>query len=205
MASTPLHILAIAGSLRAASLNRGLLRAARELAPQGMEIRLFDLADVPLYNAGRRGARANPARDRGAQGRDDRETDGLLIATPEYNYGVPGVLKNAIDSGLTAARLDATQGQAGRAHGRVAWNGRDGARATPAPPGLRLHATPSHASTGGPDQPRDRQVRRAVEPDGRGVAAVRREYARSFSRVDTEGPAGARINREIFACEDLCW
>jgi chromate reductase len=90
-----LRVLGIAGSLRAGSYNRALLRAARELAPEGMGISTFDLAPIPLYNA-----------DVQAQGDPEpvvalkaaiQEADALLIATPEYNYSIPGVLKNAID------------------------------------------------------------------------------------------------------------
>ena len=91
-----LRVLGIPGSLRAASFNRALLRAAIELAPEGMTITLFDgLAAVPPYNA-----------DVEAKGDPDavvalktaiHDAEALLIATPEYNYGVPGVLKNAID------------------------------------------------------------------------------------------------------------
>ena len=89
-------VLGLAGSLRRASCNRGLLRAARELAPGGMAVEILDLRDLPLYNAD---DEANPP----AAGRVLRErvlaADGLLFATPEYNYSVPGVLKNAIDWG----------------------------------------------------------------------------------------------------------
>lgn len=88
------HILGFAGSLRRDSYNRALLRAARELAPEGMIVDVFDLAPIPLYNA-----------DVEAQGDPDpvaafkraiQQADAVLIATPEYNHGVPGVTKNAI-------------------------------------------------------------------------------------------------------------
>lgn len=91
-----IHLLGFAGSLRAGSFNRALLRAARELAPEGMEIRTFDLAPIPLYNADLDTDERRPesvVAFKAAVG----EADALLIATPEYNYGVPGVLKNAID------------------------------------------------------------------------------------------------------------
>jgi chromate reductase, NAD(P)H dehydrogenase (quinone) len=90
-----LHVLGIAGSLRAGSFNRALLRAAEELAPEGMEIRAFDIAPIPLYN-GDVEARGDPEPVTALKAAI-READALLIATPEYNYGVPGVLKNAID------------------------------------------------------------------------------------------------------------
>ena len=92
---TTLRVLGIAGSLRAGSFNRALLRAAQELAPVGMEIRAFDIAEIPLYN-GDVEARGDPEPVTALKAAI-READALLIATPEYNYGVPGVLKNAID------------------------------------------------------------------------------------------------------------
>ncbi|HEV8630419.1 MAG TPA: NADPH-dependent FMN reductase [Thermoanaerobaculia bacterium] len=92
----PLLVCGIAGSLREKSFNRALLRAARELAPAGMEIRIFDrLAEVPLYNADVE-ALGDPEPVQALK-RAIGEADALLIATPEYNHGVPGVLKNAID------------------------------------------------------------------------------------------------------------
>ena len=92
----PLTIIGIAGSLRAGSINRALLDAALDLAPHHMAIRVFDLSPIPLYNSEldtdeRRPAVVNEFKQAIA------EADGLLIATPEYNYSVPGVLKNALD------------------------------------------------------------------------------------------------------------
>lgn len=91
-----IRVAGICGSLRAASLNKGLLQAAVELAPAGMEIAMYGrLGDIPPYND-----------DVFAQGDPEPVADmknfiggrdALLIVTPEYNYGVPGVLKNAID------------------------------------------------------------------------------------------------------------
>ncbi|MEP6909844.1 MAG: NADPH-dependent FMN reductase [Actinomycetota bacterium] len=89
------RILAISGSLRERSYNRALLRAARELAPDGVEIEEFDLSRIPFYD-GDVEAAGDPepvAALRAAVA----EADGLLIATPEYNRGTSGVLKNAID------------------------------------------------------------------------------------------------------------
>lgn len=95
MATPSLSVLGFAGSLRAGSYNRALLAAAVELAPADMVLRTFDLSAVPLYNG-----------DVEAQGdpepvawfkRAISEADGVLMVTPEYNHGVPGVMKNAVD------------------------------------------------------------------------------------------------------------
>jgi len=119
---TNLRVLGIAGSLRAGSLNRALLRAAQELAPEGMEIRAFDIAPIPLYNADVE-AKGDPE-PVAALKAAIREADALLVVTPEYNYGIPGVLKNAVDwasrpsdktplKGKPAAIMGATPGQGG--------------------------------------------------------------------------------------------
>ena len=123
----PLRICGIAGSLRAGSLNRALLRAAQALAPAGLAIEIFDLIDVPLYNG-----------DVEAAGEPDgvarlkqaiAAADGVLMVTPEYNHGVPGVMKNAVDwasrpargaplGGKPVAILGASPGQTGTARGQ---------------------------------------------------------------------------------------
>ena len=92
----PLQVLGIAGSLRKGSYNRGLLRAAVELAPESLQIETYeDLGLIPPYNADVE-AEGDPAPVRQLKERI-RAADALLIASPEYNYGIPGVLKNAID------------------------------------------------------------------------------------------------------------
>ena len=90
-----LRVVGIAGSLRRGSLNRALLNAAAELAPAALEIVPHDLSEVPLYNGDVEAA----ALPRSVQELRVavKEADAILIATPEYNHGVPGVLKNAID------------------------------------------------------------------------------------------------------------
>ncbi|MEO6968603.1 MAG: NADPH-dependent FMN reductase [Rhodanobacteraceae bacterium] len=96
MTNQPIRLLGIAGSLRKDSYNRALLHAAQELAPSGMQIELFEgLGDIPLYNHDVEAAGAPEPVLRLKQA--IANADGLLIATPEYNYSVPGVLKNAID------------------------------------------------------------------------------------------------------------
>jgi chromate reductase len=92
------RVLAISGSLRAASYNTALLREAARLAPPGMEIELYEgLEALPPYNEDRDSEHppAEAARLRQAI----KDADALLIATPEYNGSVPGQLKNAIDWG----------------------------------------------------------------------------------------------------------
>jgi len=88
-------ILGIAGSLRAGSYNKALLRAARELAPDGVELVEFDVRGLPHYD-GDVEAAGDPV-SVAAFKNAIRDADALLIATPEYNRGLPGVLKNAID------------------------------------------------------------------------------------------------------------
>lgn len=92
---TAIQMLAFAGSLREGSYNKALLRAAKELAPASMTVEIFDLEGIPLYNADLE-AEGDPTRVREFK-EAIRDADGLLIATPEYNHGVPAVTKNAID------------------------------------------------------------------------------------------------------------
>ena len=119
-----LRVLGIAGSLRKASYNRALLRAAGELAPEGMTIETFDLADIPLFNEDVEAQGTPPAV--AALREAIANADALLVATPEYNHGVPGVLKNAVDwasrpprksplAGKPAAVFGASPGQTGSA------------------------------------------------------------------------------------------
>lgn len=91
----PIHILALAGSLRRASWNRRLLEAAAGLAPAGVVVEVFDaLAEVPLFDED-----LEPTSPPGVRALREAvaSADGLLVATPEYNQFLPGVLKNALD------------------------------------------------------------------------------------------------------------
>jgi chromate reductase len=90
-----IRVLGFAGSLRRASYNRGLIRAAVESAPSGIIVEGFDLEGIPLYNQDVEDA-GEPAPVVALKAAMAR-ADALLVATPEYNHGVPGVLKNAID------------------------------------------------------------------------------------------------------------
>lgn len=94
-AGDQLRVVGFAGSLRAGSYNGALLRSARELAPAGLAIEIYESIELPLFNEDveEHGDPEPVAAFKAAIA----EADALLIATPEYNYGVPGVLKNAID------------------------------------------------------------------------------------------------------------
>lgn len=89
------HILAISGGLRKHSTNTGLLRAAAELTPaHDMEITIIDISALPMYNQDMEAqypAEITTLKDR------IRKTDGIIIATPEFNRGMPGALKNMFD------------------------------------------------------------------------------------------------------------
>jgi chromate reductase len=105
----PLTILGIAGSLRRASYNRGLIRAAMELAPSGTSVVPYDLADLPMFDADVE-ADGDPQAVTAFK-RAISDADALLIATPEYNHCVPGVLKNAVDWASRPARRSVLTGK----------------------------------------------------------------------------------------------
>jgi chromate reductase, NAD(P)H dehydrogenase (quinone) len=92
--SDTLTILGIPGSLRRTSYNRGVLRAAQELVPGGAKIEIFELDGIPPFNQDEE--HQPPARVALFKSRI-RAADAILFVTPEYNYSIPGVLKNAID------------------------------------------------------------------------------------------------------------
>src|SRR5918998_5399930 len=105
--SKPIRILGIAGSLRRESYNRAALRAATQLVPEGASIDMFELDGIPGFN---QDEEQNPPAKVVELKRRIREADAVLIVTPEYNYSIPGVLKNAIDC-------------ASRPYGDSAWSG----------------------------------------------------------------------------------
>jgi chromate reductase len=89
-----ISILGFAGSLRQRSYNRALLRAALELVPDGARLEVFELDAIPPFNGD---LESSPPESVKEFKRKIKAADALLIATPEYNYSIPGVLKNAID------------------------------------------------------------------------------------------------------------
>ena len=123
-----MRVIAITGSLRRGSFNRLLLRAAQDLAPVGMEIDLFELTTIPFYNADVE-EQGDPEPVRAFKDAI-RARDALLIATPEYQHGVSGVLKNALDwasrppgqsamQRKSAAIMGATPGRLGTARAQT--------------------------------------------------------------------------------------
>ncbi|WOX07050.1 NADPH-dependent FMN reductase [Microbulbifer pacificus] len=95
MASTPLSILAISGSLRHSSFNSAALKIAQEMAADSAAFTFADLSNIPLYNQDQRDkAVPDPVQKLSVQ---VLAADAILFSTPEYNYSVSGVLKNAID------------------------------------------------------------------------------------------------------------
>ncbi|HEY8460428.1 MAG TPA: NAD(P)H-dependent oxidoreductase [Blastocatellia bacterium] len=106
--NNPLRILGIAGSLRRESYNRAALRAATQLAPADAALEIFELDGIPGFN---QDDELNPPAKVVELKKRIREADAILFVTPEYNYSVPGVLKNAID-------------WASRPFGDSAWDGK---------------------------------------------------------------------------------
>jgi len=91
----PLKIVGLCGSLRARSYNLAALKAAGELMPEGMSLTIASIAGIPIYNAD---DQANGLPDTVVRLGDAlRSADAVLIASPEYNFSIPGGLKNAID------------------------------------------------------------------------------------------------------------
>jgi len=90
----PLRILGMAGSLRRHSYNRAALRAAQELLPENVSLDIVELDGIPGFSED--DERQPPAQVVELKKRI-READAILLVTPEYNYSIPGVLKNAID------------------------------------------------------------------------------------------------------------
>jgi chromate reductase len=89
-----IKILGLVGSLRKGSYNKALMQAALELKPENVEIEIFDIAEIPSFNGDFENQPPQSVKDLKVK---IKASDALLIATPEYNYSIPGVLKNAID------------------------------------------------------------------------------------------------------------
>ena len=127
MESNGFKILGLAGSLRRASLHRGLIRAAKELAPEGVAVEYYDELDkIPFFNQDVENE-GDPAPVRELKEKI-RAADTILIATPEYDYAIPGVLTNALDWALRSPSplrhkpvgiVGASPGNTGTARGQM--------------------------------------------------------------------------------------
>lgn len=125
--SNGFRILGLAGSLRRASLHRGLIRAARELAPEGVTIEYYEeLDEIPFFNQDVENE-GDPAPVRELKEKI-QAADAVLIATPEYDYAIPGVLTNALDWALRSPSplrhkpvgiVGASPGSTGTARGQM--------------------------------------------------------------------------------------
>jgi chromate reductase len=89
-----ISILAFGGSLRKGSYNKALLRAAQEMVPKEIQLEVFDIAGIPSFNQDLENNPPPVVKEFKAK---IKAADAILIATPEYNYSIPGFLKNAID------------------------------------------------------------------------------------------------------------
>ena len=107
----PIRILGIAGSLRRNSYNRAALRAAQKLVPEDVVLDIFELDGIPVFSEE---DEQNPSAKVVELKKRIREADAILFVTPEYNYSIPGGLKNAID-------------WASRPYGDSAWTGKPAA------------------------------------------------------------------------------
>jgi chromate reductase len=120
MPDTPYRIGVVVGSLRKGSLNRKVALAMQELAPPSLSFTFVEIGDLPHYNEDIESSAPEPwVRFRDAI----RAVDGVLFFTPEYNRGVPGALKNAIDVGS-------------RPYGRAVWSKKPGGIVSVAPGGI---------------------------------------------------------------------
>ena len=126
-------IVGISGSLRGSSFNAGLLRAASEAAPQGCEVNIASIKEIPLYNGD---VEEHDGIPESVSDLKERivAADGLLMVTPEYNNSIPGVFKNTIDwlsrppedrfrvfKNLPVGLIGATPGTFGTAFSQYAW------------------------------------------------------------------------------------
>ena len=127
------HLVGIAGSLRSGSFNLSLLKAAARLVPEDVSLEIAPIHEIPLYNADLERDVGVPAPVSSLQDRI-AAADGLILATPEYNGSVPGVLKNVLDwlsrppdqidrvfRGRPVAVIGATPGGLGTALSQAAW------------------------------------------------------------------------------------
>lgn len=167
-----LEVLAIAGSLRRGSHNRRLLTAAAALAPEGLRVRIYgDLASIPFFDEDlERASNGGPDAVRRLR-HEVAAADGLLLATPEYEQSIPGVLKNVLDwlsrgaperplQGKPIAVTGATTGRWGTRMAQAALRqtlAASGALVLPGPSLFVSHAESVFDAAGGLEEPAPRE------------------------------------------------
>ena len=129
--SSPRDIAVIVGSLRKESFNRKMAKAIAAMAPATLKLEIVEIGQLPLFN---QDLEASPTAEVTAFKERIARADALLFVTPEYNRGVPGVLKNAIDVGS-------------RPYGKSAWNGKPGAVISVSPGAVVRISSPPTAPT----------------------------------------------------------
>ena len=147
--SQPIRILGLAGSLRRASYNRAALRAAVELVPQDVALDIFELDGIAGIN---QDEEQNPPAKVIQFKRRIREADAILIVTPEYNYSIPGVLKNAIDWASRPLWRQRVERETCGGRGGFDRNHRHRPGATSSSSGIRVPQYVSDQPAGGDDQ-----------------------------------------------------
>src|SRR6266567_2730898 len=115
--TSPIHMLGFAGSLRKNSYNRAGLKIAQQLVPEGATLEIVTLDEIPLYNQDYENDEPAPVRFFKEK---IHHADSLLVVTPEYNYSIPGVLKNAIDWASRPTGKSVLEGKP-EAHVMTAW------------------------------------------------------------------------------------
>ena len=157
----PIRILGIAGSLRRKSYNRAALRAAQQLAPEDAVIDIFELDGIPVFSED--DERQPPVKIVELKKRI-READAILFVTPEYNYSIPGGLKNAIDWASRPYGDNAWTASRRRSWARPG-NARHSAGTISSAPGVRVFEHSCDQSAGGDDRQRSAKFRRGGKPD----------------------------------------
>ena len=197
-----INVLGFAGSLRRGSFNRGLIRAAAASAPSGVIVEIYDLADIPLYNQDVEDAGEPDAVV--AWKRAIRSADALLVATPEYNHGIPGVLKNAIDWASRPRMTSPLPRQARGHHGSEPGDGVDRPRPGATARDIRVHGGVRDAPARAHGRRGRIAFRRRRQPHRPGDPGIARRARRGPALMDRPTAAGrSRVRPQCRSASQL--